>query len=93
MLSSEERFAKLQDALSFLGDIQILPVKPTICAPYGDDLSSLGFRRIDWAPFIWQGDEKLPKDHDLFTDNRIFSIGLSSVLACLQLNLSPKTKC
>jgi 16S rRNA C967 or C1407 C5-methylase (RsmB/RsmF family) len=92
VLSSEERFAKLQNALSFLDNIQILPVKPTICAPYGDDLTSLGFRRIDWAPFVWQGNEMLPKDHELFSSNKIFSIGLSSVLSCLQLELKAGDK-
>lgn len=37
---------------------------------------------------IWQGNEPLPEDHPLLTDNRVFSIGLSSVIACLQLKLS-----
>lgn len=75
-----------------LGDIDIVEVKPTLCTPYGDDLSQLGFARIDWAPMIWQGSEPLPADHSLLAENRVFSIGLSSVMACLQLKLSAGDK-
>lgn len=94
MKSSEERFAVLQDALFSQGIEceQVDAILPTICAPYGDDLSHYGFKRISWAPFIWQGDEPIPSDHALFKEHKIFAIGLASVLACLQLNLQPGHK-
>ncbi len=75
-----------------LGDLDIVEVKPTLCAPYDDDLDGYGFKRIEWAPMIWQGIEPLPANHSLLTESRVFSIGLSSVMACLQLKLSAGDK-
>ncbi|MCA9324326.1 RsmB/NOP family class I SAM-dependent RNA methyltransferase [Candidatus Saccharibacteria bacterium] len=92
MSDNDERFAKMQDALSFLGKLEVTSVKTTLCAPFEDDLSSFGFKRVEWAPYMWIGDEKLSKDHRLFTENKVFSIGLASVLACLQLNLKAGDK-
>lgn len=93
MHTMKERFATMQDALSFLGNLEPQAVSPTLCAPYGDDLSGFGFEQVKWAPYIWQsGGEPLPKDHELFTDHRVFAIGLASVLACLQLELRPGSK-
>lgn len=87
MKTEQERFAILQDALSFLGEINIQAVRPVICTPYGDDLTVYGFKRVEWAPYVWIGETQIPKDDKLFTENRIFSIGLASVLTCLQLEL------
>lgn len=92
MKSTQERFALLQDALSFLGKIDIQKVRPTLCAPYGDDLTSYGFVRVNWAPHVWIGETQIPKDDSLFKENRIFAIGLASVLTCLQLDLNQGNK-
>ncbi len=87
-MNNEDRLKVLRSSLEPLGSLEVQSVAPTLCAPYDDDLSSLGFNRVEWAPYIWQGAEKLPKDHPLIIDNRVFSIGLASVVACLQLELS-----
>lgn len=87
MKSREERFLALQASLSDLGALEITETKPTLCAPYGDDLSSYGFTPVAWAPMIWQGDLPLPEQHPLLKESRVFAIGLSSVMACLQLDV------
>lgn len=79
----------LKESLRDLGDLQVIATKPTLCSPYGDDLADFGFMRVEWAPMIWQGDIPLQDDHPLIKNARVFSIGLSSVLACLQLDLEP----
>lgn len=92
MKTGKERLRQLKESLVELGDLDIVNVKPTICTPYGDDLSQFGFERVEWAPMIWQGDTPLPDDHPLLKESRVFSIGLSSVLACLQLQLKARDK-
>jgi 16S rRNA C967 or C1407 C5-methylase (RsmB/RsmF family) len=87
MNNNESRFKKLTESLHPLGSFEINKVNPTLCAPYGDDLSVFGFERVEWAPLIWIGNEPLPKDHELFKNNRVFAIGLASVLACLQIDV------
>ena len=89
MKTIDQRRQLLLDSLRDLGDLRITPTLPVLCAPFGDDLGKFGFRRVDWAPYIWIGTTPLPKDHPLFLENRVFSIGLASVLACLQLDLRP----
>ena len=92
MNNNESRFKKLTESLHSLGSFQITKVAPTLCAPYGDDLGALGFERVEWAPMIWIGNSPLSKDHELFTQNRVFAIGLASVLTCLQLDVKPGDK-
>lgn len=82
----------VKQSLESLGDLEVQSVFPTLCAPYDDDLSSLGFERVVWAPYVWQGTQKLSKEHELITSRRVFSIGLASVLTCLQLDLSAGDK-
>lgn len=83
----DERLEKLLESLNMSQDFKPVKVRPTLCAPYGDDLSEFGFNRIEWAPYIWQGETPLPKDHKLLTENKVFAIGLASVLTCLQLKV------
>ncbi len=85
--NQSQKLSILQHSLEALGDLEMQTVAPTLCAPYNDDLTDLGFQRVEWAPYIWQGAEKLPKEHELIVSKRVFSIGLASVLACLQLDL------
>lgn len=92
MKSSEERFSELRRSLGSFGKISIVKTRPTLCAPYGDDLTEFGFVQVNWAPMIWQGDVPLPENHPLIKNAKVFSIGLSSVLSCLQLELKPGDK-
>ncbi len=87
MNNLNERLIKLQESLEAFDLHEVVVVRPTLCTPYGDDLSQYGFERVEWAPMIWIGNEPLPKDHELFKNNRVFAIGLASVLACLQLDV------
>ncbi len=88
----DDRLIKLLESLGLPQDFKPVKVRPTLCAPYGDDLSELGFNKVEWAPYIWQGDIPLAKDHELLAENRVFAIGLASVVTCLQLNLRPGDK-
>lgn len=92
MKSREERFLELRRSLERLGEMSVVKTRPTLCAPYGDDLTEFGFAHVNWAPMIWQGDEPLADTHPLIKNAKVFSIGLSSVLACLQLDLKPGDK-
>jgi 16S rRNA C967 or C1407 C5-methylase (RsmB/RsmF family) len=88
MKTLEERKALLASALSFLGPLEALtvPTKPTLCSPEVD-LSNYGFKRISWAPYMWIGEEPLPKDHELLKSGKAFSFGLASAYACLALDI------
>jgi 16S rRNA C967 or C1407 C5-methylase (RsmB/RsmF family) len=93
MKTIQERFALLQDALIRSGmPVERVEPFPSVCAPFGDDLSEYGFERVSWAPYVWQGSVRLPSNHQLFAEHRIFAIGLASVFACLQVNCKPGNK-
>ncbi|HMT18711.1 MAG TPA: hypothetical protein PKD20_00675 [Candidatus Saccharibacteria bacterium] len=86
--NSSERKKELLTSLSNTGVADFVITRPVLCTPYNDDLRSFDFQPVEWAPMIWIGNEPLPKDHELFKHNRVFAIGLASVLACLQLDVS-----
>ncbi len=85
--NSSERKKELLASLSDIVIADFVTTRPVLCAPFNDDLSSFDFQPVEWAPMIWIGNEPLPKDHELFKNNRVFAIGLASVLACLQLDV------
>jgi 16S rRNA C967 or C1407 C5-methylase (RsmB/RsmF family) len=82
-----QRKERLLASLSQFGLKDIAHLNPVLCVPFGHDLSQWGFERVDWAPYIWIGKEPLPKDHEYFVENKVFAIGLASVIACLQLDV------
>ncbi len=94
-MAKNKPYSRLQGLLQSLGydeSFEMPSVKPTLCAPYGDDLSPFGFKKVSWAPYIWQGDVPLPKGHNLLSEHKVFAIGLASALTCLQLQLKPGAK-
>lgn len=92
MNTTDKRFQKLAESLEHFSFQEVITVRPTLCAPYGDDLSVYGFERVHWAPFVWIGNKPIEKDHELFAENRVFAIGLASVLTCLQVDVKAGDK-